>query len=60
MTEENDSLRALGLDSVSARWRFVVDGALIVEEENLRGNVAFDGDTAPHLIELAKQWRAAG
>jgi hypothetical protein len=88
--ETNDFLTALGLDGVSALWRYTVRGGRIEEEELLdsdasfrsrlrkltewgrtakpagwgsvvdtEGSVRFDGDTAPALIALAKEWSGA-
>lgn len=88
--ETNDFLTALGLDGVSALWRYTVRGGLIEEEELLdsdasfrsrlrkltewgrtakpagwesvvdaEGSLRFDGETAPRLIALAKEWSAA-
>jgi hypothetical protein len=85
--ETNDFLAALGLDGVSALWRYTVRDGRIAEEEILdadasfrsrlrkftewgrtakpagwesvvdsEGVVRFDGETAPRLIALAKEW----
>jgi hypothetical protein len=85
--ETNQLLEALGLPSVTARWRYTIRGGRIVEEQLLEGdgafgaalrelakwarerrpekwasvtdaerNIRFDGDTAPRLIDLAREW----
>jgi hypothetical protein len=87
--ETNEFLTALGLDGVTALWRYTVRDGRIEEEELLDsdasfrsrlrkltewgrttkpegwgsvvdsdGSVRFDGETAPRLIALAKEWSA--
>jgi hypothetical protein len=88
--ETNEFLTALGLESVTALWRYTVRDGRIEEEDLLdadtafrsrlrklaewgrtakpavwklvvdaEGAIRFDGETAPHLIALAKEWSAA-